>query len=139
MPNRLGPNGEVYDDAGNLISGGSGSPVPASRGFGQLPPEAPGGNLQAGGGGNAPSFNPTPESDTGSATGGGKKQQTQQPSDISKSISDLMARRRSQSGGAAGGASPGAGAVYDAQGNLVTSSPELTTQAAGGQWPTTMT
>lgn len=124
---RYGPNGEVYDDAGNLISGGSGSPVPASRGFGQLPPEAPGGNLQAGGSGNTASFKATPESDTSSYGSGNKQQQSQQPTDVSKSIADLMARRRGQ--GATGG---GAGAVYDAQGNVVTSSPGLTAQAAGG-------
>jgi hypothetical protein len=128
MPNTLGPNGEVFDENGNLI-------MPATRGSGQLPPEAPGGDLQANTSqSGAPSFKATPESDTGSTPyGSGQKQQTQQPSDVSKTIADLIARRRMQ--GAQQGSvttGGGAGAVYDAQGNLVTSSPGLTAQAAAG-------
>jgi hypothetical protein len=137
MAYTYGPNGEIFDEAGNLISRATSS--------GQLPPEAPGGNLQATGQQGTSSVK-SPTGQGGTDSGSGQQQQTPQSSIPNlvkpiQNIANLLAQRRAGGMGgmgAAGGMSGRAGAVYDASGNLVTSSGNLTAQQAAGTGATMM-
>lgn len=116
------PDGTLYDDQTGMV---------ISRPGDKSIPEAPSGNLQAGGKASGAPLTPTPESDTnayGDTSGTKKQSQQQQPQAIRPRTSAQDYADWANNRGAGGRA----GAVYDAQGNVVTSSSGLSAQAAAG-------